>query len=131
MKILKLENKLVFKQFLPAIIWFIVVMVIICMPKQDLPDVADWFHRIYFDKWVHAGMFGVLTLPTIFPFHKVYGNRKKLITLIVTISCATSCWGLVTECIQLYVPGRSFDLLDWAADSLGVLLAALFHAIKK
>ena len=131
MKILKLENNLTFKQFLPAIIWFIVVMAIICMPKQDLPDVADWFHPIYFDKWVHAGMFGVLTFLTIFPFYKGLLNRKKLLTVIIIIACATSCWGLITEYIQLYVPGRSFDLLDWAADSLGVLLAALYYAIKK
>jgi VanZ family protein len=38
---------------------------------------------------------------------------------------AVIVWGIFTEIIQLYVPGRSFDLLDWAADSLGALLALL------
>jgi VanZ family protein len=33
-------------------------------------------------------------------------------------------WGLATEFIQKYfVPGRSFDLLDFAADSTGAFLA--------
>ncbi len=124
-------TKLTTKQFIPAVIWFFVVMIIICLPKKDLPEVSDWFERIYFDKWVHAGMFGVLTFLVLFPFRSTSSNRTKFLNLVAIVAVAISCWGFVTECIQLYVPGRSFDLIDWAADSIGVFLAALYYAKKK
>ena len=31
-------------------------------------------------------------------------------------------YGLLTECIQYFVPGRSFSIYDWLADCSGVLL---------
>jgi VanZ family protein len=39
---------------------------------------------------------------------------------------AASFWGLSTEFIQLLVPGRSFELWDWFADSLGVLISFIY-----
>jgi VanZ family protein len=45
----------------------------------------------------------------------------------IKIAIATSIWGLTTECIQKYfVPGRFFDMMDWASDSLGALIAFWF-----
>ena len=40
----------------------------------------------------------------------------------------TSLYGLFIEFIQLGIPGRSFDLFDWALDTLG---AIIFLAIIK
>lgn len=34
----------------------------------------------------------------------------------------TSIYGLIIEYIQLTVPGRSFDLLDWSLDTLGAII---------
>ena len=92
----------------------------------DIPEVDDWFHRIYFDKWVHAGMFGILAFLFMWPFQKsdLPNFRKKQLYLVIAI--LTSCWGFATECIQRYVPGRSYDLLDWVADSFGVIIVLIF-----
>jgi len=42
-----------------------------------------------------------------------------------------SLFGLLNETIQLAVPGRIFDPLDWLTDTKGVLAGvALFHLVK-
>lgn len=105
-------------------------MVLICLPKDSVPKVNDWWNRIFIDKWIHAGMFGLLSLLCILPIkdNKSFPIKKRK-ALILFISLTVSIWGLVTECIQLYIPGRSFDLLDWGADSLGVLIVWIYTTL--
>ena len=52
-----------------------------CLPGSDMPKVG-WLDKIYFDKWVHIGMFGVLTFLFCCPFYKSdLSMAKKLIIL--------------------------------------------------
>ena len=95
------------------------------MPQQDIPEPGiwgEWLKKIHFDKWVHAGMFGILSFLLMLPFRLtgIEGAQKRKWFTIIAIS--TSCWGLATECIQIALPPRTFDWLDWAADGAGVLL---------
>ena len=112
------------KKFLPGIAWFFLVLILICLPGDDLPKVGDWMSAIYFDKWVHVGMFSVLAFLFMLPFCKSDMTRINKWSFIIKIAISISIWGLTTEFIQkFFIPGRSFDLLDWAADSVGVVLA--------
>lgn len=115
-----------FIKFIPGIVWFFVVLVLICLPKKDLPELDYWgsfFYKIHFDKWVHAGMFGLLALFFMIPFAKTKSFKSSKIKVFVLVALLTMIWGLATEFIQLTVPGRSFDLADWYADCAGVMLA--------
>ncbi len=118
------SGKLSIKKFMPGIAWFFVVLFLICLPGSDLPTSTDWLNKIYFDKWVHAGMFGLLTFFFISPIKESVLpsiSKKLYVTLIVLVVIA---WGLTTEFIQkYYIPGRSFDPLDWMADSFGSLIS--------
>ena len=70
-------------------------------------------------------MFGTLHFLILYPFirkNNITVLTKRMI-MIVTVLCVL--WGLVTECIQLYVPGRDFDLADGLADSAGITLSLL------
>ena len=118
-------NKISIYKFLPAAGWFIVVMVLTCLPGKDVPDLSG-IHIIYFDKWVHMGLFGGLTFFLCLPFlNSGYTPRQRLYYFI-RIAMASSIWGLVVEFLQrFYIPGRDYELLDWAADSVGCLLALL------
>lgn len=71
-------------------------------------------------------MFGVMMILFAFPFRtaELTTAKKKSIYLIITILTCT--WGLATECIQLFVPLRSFDLIDWVADSLGAVIGLYY-----
>ena len=76
-------------------------------------------------------MFGGLAFLFCLPFYKSGFSTQKRINYFIKIAIATSIWGLTIEFIQkFYIPGRSFDLLDWAADSLGALIALWFCTKK-
>jgi len=112
------------KKFLPGIAWFFLVLILICLPGDDLPKVGDWMSAIYFDKWVHVGLFSILAFLFMIPFCNSDIPLTIKWSFIIKIAISVSIWGLTTEFIQkFFIPGRSFDLLDWAADSVGVVLA--------
>ena len=115
-------KKISLRKFIPGIIWFVIVLIMICLPSYDIPNVNSWFHKLHADKWVHAGMFGILSFLFCTPFINPSFTSEEIHKYFIWISVSCSIWGLVTEIIQLGVPGRSFDLLDWAADSAGVVL---------
>lgn len=79
-----------------------------------MPSFNGWFHQIHGDKWVHGGLFGVLAWLFFQPFRqaKIFTIQQKR-NYYLWIGLFTIGWGYVTECIQLYVPGRSYDLWDW------------------
>lgn len=69
-------------------------------------------------------MFGLLTLLFCLPFHKSPFASSHRINYFIKIALAASLWGLAIEFIQKFlVTGRTFDLLDWAADSVGCFVA--------
>lgn len=119
-------NSIPFKKFIPAILWFLLVLFLICLPGQEFPEIdgwSAWMEKIHFDKWIHAGMFGTMMILFAFPFRSADLHEEKKKSIYLLIAVLTSIWGLATECIQLYIPFRSFDLLDWAADSFGTIIA--------
>ncbi|MEO6037364.1 MAG: VanZ family protein [Saprospiraceae bacterium] len=110
-------------KFIPGIAWFFVVLILLCMPAQDIPT-SNWFDKIYFDKWVHAGIFGLLALLFMLPVALSPMESSEKMQFFVRVAIATSLWGIATEFVQkFWIPGRSFDLFDWAADSLGAIIA--------
>ena len=118
------------KKFIPGIAWFFLVLILICLPGDDLPKTDDWMSAIFFDKWVHAGLFAVLAFLFMMPVCKNNLSKKEKWSFVIKIALAFCVWGITTEFIQkFFIPGRAFDLWDWAADCLGVILALI--ACKK
>lgn len=120
------QQKIPVKNFLPGIAWFFVVAILTLMPGKDVPQIG-WMDNIpNFDKFVHACLFGGLTFLFSMPYFKSSFSKKQKINHFVRIALATSIWGITVEFLQKYfVPGRDFELLDWAADSVGALIALL------
>ena len=118
--------KISFKKFIPGIAWFFVVLVLISLPGEEIPNIG-WLTGINFDKAVHVVVFGLLTVLFCWPFHNSTVNKTERLHYFIKIALATSVWGLATEFLQKYfIPGRFFSLLDWAADSAGALIAYWF-----
>jgi VanZ family protein len=79
------------------------------------------------DKIAHVGIFFILTLLCWRAFHhqtsiRWLKNRAVLIAFIVA-----TIYGFSDEFHQRFVPGRSYDLYDFLADSLGAYLFVLGH----
>ncbi len=113
-----------FKKFIPAIGWFFLVLILICLPGSTFPKTDDWLDKIFFDKWVHAGLFAILAFLWMKPYVNSTLPKQTILQTIFRIALSVSIWGLATEFIQKhFAVHRSFDLWDWAADSAGALLA--------
>ncbi len=111
-----------FKKFLPGIAWFFVVSILVFLPGSDMPEVR-WLNIPHFDKIVHAGLFGGLVFLFCLPFFKSDLSLKKKRNYFMLIAFLAIVYGILVEFIQkYYIPGRSFDLLDWMADSIGVFI---------
>jgi VanZ family protein len=126
-----MKNKRIpYKYFLPGIAWFFIGAILTLMPGRDVPQVG-WLDRITgFDKVVHASLFGGLVLLFTLPLIKMHLYFQQKIHFLIRLSLATIVWGITVEFLQkFFIPGRDFDLLDWAADALGVFIA-LWLSIK-
>lgn len=67
------------------------------------------------DKVAHFSMYAVLAgLLT----RAVWQHRAMLSALVLTV-VAVAVFGAVDEWHQRFIPGRSTELADWVADSLG------------
>jgi hypothetical protein len=116
-------HKISFKKFVPGVAWFFIVLILMCLPGQDLPP-TDWLHINFLDKWLHAAVFGLLVFLFCWPFYNSAFSQPQRKYYFIKIALAVSLWGLTIEFIQKYfIPGRSFDLFDWAADSVGSLIS--------
>ena len=122
-----MKPKIIF--FIPAVIWLIITIILLVIPGSDIPK-ATIFDLVYFDKWVHIGMFGMLTFLWGYPYvHAGFVPEKACVIIAI---CAIF-YGVLMEFIQKYFAyERTFDLLDMIADATGVLIATiwLFSRIK-
>jgi VanZ family protein len=118
------------KKFIPGIAWFFVVLTLISIPGYDLPKADNWMIEINYDKLIHVGIFGLLAYLFMRPVAYAAFSRKQKWQHYIRIALATIVWGYTTEVIQkFFIPGRSYDLSDWLADSIGGILALLYARI--
>ncbi|MFT4155747.1 VanZ family protein [Parafilimonas sp.] len=109
--------------FLPVIAWFIIANILFFLPGEDIPQVS-FLDLIYFDKWVHIGLFSGLVFLTAWPFIK---SGRCTVKLLIKISILFVLYGILVEFIQRYLnEGRSFDYTDMIADAAGCFAGSIF-----
>jgi VanZ family protein len=117
-----------------ATLWFITTVVLLTLPGSDLPQ-ENWLDQIYFDKWVHIGMFALLVFLWCWALSKKNENSPRLKTFFLQITIAAIAYGILMEFVQRnFIPGRSFDIIDMIADSVGAFVGFFFSSwrfIKK
>ena len=123
------NERIPLKKFLPGIAWFFIVAVLVFMPGEDVPS-TGWLQTYSIDKLVHIFMFGGLTFLFSLPYLNARFSFAKKRNAFILISILFIAWGLGVEFIQKYYAyHRSFDLYDWAADTIGVMIA--FFVLQK
>jgi len=101
-------------------LYFLLITILFFLPGSALPK-EDWLSKIYFDKWVHVGLFMILSFLSCWAF--LLKRRKDLVMLLL----ATICYGFLVEIIQgTLVANRSYDLGDLTADTCGSILGITF-----
>ena len=118
--------RITIKSFWPAIIWLILSSIAFCLPGQALPK-EDWFGIIQLDKWIHVGLFLVMVFFWCLPFFHKSAIQSSLTKLIIWITIGSFGYGILIEFIQhFFIPNRSFDAGDIAADAAGCLIGFFF-----
>lgn len=97
-------------RILPALLWALGIWILSSQP--DLP--GGELDLPYLDKLAHAGIFAVLA-----GLSMLAGAPARLAWMLAT------GWGVIDEIHQGFVPLRTPELADLAADSVGALLAVL------
>jgi VanZ family protein len=101
--------------WLPAVAWAGVIFYLSSRPT--LPAEPRIPH---FDKVAHFGAYALLGALLAF------ATDRSRVPLAVAIVLGVM-YGASDEVHQMFVPGRSPDVLDWAADAAGVLTACFLY----
>ncbi|HRE37662.1 MAG TPA: VanZ family protein [Chitinophagaceae bacterium] len=101
---------------LPAAGWLILCTILLVLPGSAFPK-EDWLSKIWFDKWVHIGLFSTMVVLWC------WGGQKKFKKKYILVTTAALVYGIAMEFIQQYfVVNRSFDTGDIVADAIGCLI---------
>jgi glycopeptide antibiotics resistance protein len=108
-----------------AIAWWLIMCVLFILPGSAFPK-QNWFSAVYFDKWIHFGLFMGLVFLWSSAFD-YFSSRTKMTLLYAFI------FGIVVEVVQqLFVSNRSFDVIDILTDVTGALAGVmLFRWVYK
>jgi len=118
------ERNAFFKAYWAALSWAALILLLISLPGEDLPDMDIWAIDIE-DKIGHLAVFGVLS------FLMVYGSfrqgnplTRKELTIVLSLG---TIYGGLTEVLQgLVFTSRFASVSDFLADLLGVVLGTVF-----
>lgn len=83
--------------------------------------------RIWFDKWVHIGLFAILVTAWSWGLLRLDLDKKKLYRTFINVALVSLAYGIGMEFVQKYlVANRSFDTGDIIADGVGCLAGWIF-----
>ena len=118
------------KEYLPALIWAILILVLCAIPGDKIPEITFW-QWLRWDKLVHLFLFGVLS---IFLLGANSAIKKRPLSfkeycfwILLTIA-----YGAAIEIMQatLFIQ-RSGDLRDAIANAIGAISGGYFFSRKK
>ncbi len=108
----ELRSKFV-RNILPAIVWAAIIFVESSITGSKIPSTP-----IGFDKLIHIAIFFIFCWLTFRATVEMPPNITRPMRLYLAL-VITIVYGFTDEFHQLYVPGRSADMYDMAADGLG------------
>lgn len=112
--------------WLPAALYMALIWAVSSIALPDLPIESVPLR----DKGVHFLEYGALGLLVAHATLRTWPHRSAARTLPLAV-LITVAWGVLDEIHQGFVPGRSAELLDLVADTLGAMAgAALRFALR-
>lgn len=110
-----------FKYRFPAVAWAGMIALASSIPAEKLPETI----LLDYDKLVHVGIFfifGFLVYRALEPYtvRRSFSWKRVSIAIIVVVA-----YGIIDEFHQGSVPGRTLDVYDILADTVGGILAGM------
>jgi VanZ family protein len=102
--------------YLPLILYWLLILILTSLPGADVPNVH------INDKIEHLLAYGGLgfLLNLSLRIQNKISIIKKYPALFTVLIVST--YGALDELHQLFIPGRSCDILDWTSDTIGVII---------
>lgn len=97
------------------------------LAKQNFPNPisVSWIQP---DKLVHTAMYFTLALVSIIELSKL-GKLKSPKSVILWAFIVPISFGGLMEILQQFVPNRSCDIIDFLANTIGVILAYVLYRV--
>lgn len=110
--------------------WTLLTIVLLCLPGSALPGVK-LFNIPHFDKVAHIILFGGIVFFWVFYYEQIQFPDSGNVLIIILLSISL---GVIMEFVQFnFIPNRSFDLGDIAANAGGSVLAGFvnYYLLRK
>ncbi|MDR3610846.1 MAG: VanZ family protein [Ignavibacteriaceae bacterium] len=109
--------------YLPLVLYWLLILTLTSLPGYDVPDVK------INDKIEHLMAFGGLGF--LLNLSLRIQNKFTLIKKHPAISTIliVSAYAAFDELHQLFIPERTCDILDWTADTIGVIIGVILMTI--
>ncbi len=104
--------------FLLSVLWALLTLRLTTTPNLVVAP-ETWLNTLIMDG-SHFGFFGVEAALLYFAFPTSSKLRAASSVILVSI------FGYWIEVLQKSIPGRTYDLMDWALDTLGAIIFILF-----
>ncbi|MDZ4810145.1 MAG: VanZ family protein [Bacteroidota bacterium] len=114
--------------FVFPILWLIISTILLTIPGKAFPK-ENWLEKIWFDKWVHIGMFTIMVFLWCWAMLKINLTKEKLKKAFILIALLWLAYGIGMEFVQKYlVENRAFDNGDIIADGIGCLVGLIYSS---
>src|SRR5437762_857403 len=115
-------DRLNVRRWLPPLLWAGVILIGTSLPGSLVPREISSF-----DKAIHFTIYAILAVLLAKQISEVTGRWRAAVLAILL----TAAFGAADEWHQGFIPGRSRELADWRADSLGAAIGALAVAASR
>ena len=108
---------------MPLILYWLLILTLTSLPGMDVPNIQ------INDKIEHILAYGGLgfLLNLSLRIQNKFTIVKKYPAWFTVL--IVSSYGALDELHQLFIPGRSCDILDWTADTVGVIIGVTIMTI--
>ena len=110
------------RRWLPPILWAAFILILTSIPGSHIPVLPIR----NFDKVVHLTIYGVLGWLTA----RAWMNGSRALAVAMLAIAAISLFGAMDEWHQQFIPQRSMDILDWAADTTGATAGIVLALVR-
>lgn len=108
--------------FIYPVLWLIICTVLLVLPGRAFPK-ENWLEKIWFDKWVHIGLFAVMVFLWCWAYLPLQPDKERRLLPFLFFAIGWLAYAAGMEFVQKYfVPNRSFDVGDIIADGVGCLI---------
>ena len=105
--------------WLPLVIYCLAIYIQSGQPGlKHIPDVR------FLDKFLHFGAYGLLGILFFRAYETLPLKANKTLLILLSIGSAT-LYGISDEIHQYFVPSRTADIADMAADSVGSIIGVI------